>query len=55
MVVEGITTSKAAYNLARKIDVSTPIIDEAYRVLFEGKGAKKAVEDLMMRDKRYET
>lgn len=54
MVVEGITTAKAAYELSKKVNVSMPITTEAYQVLFEGKKSKQAVVDLMMRDKRHE-
>jgi glycerol-3-phosphate dehydrogenase (NAD(P)+) len=54
MVVEGITTAKAAYELAKKVNVSMPITTEAYKVLFEDKNAKQAVVDLMMRDKKHE-
>lgn len=54
MVVEGITTTKAAYELAKKMNVSMPITNEAYRVLFEGKDARLAVADLMGRDKKHE-
>ncbi|MDP4181896.1 MAG: NAD(P)H-dependent glycerol-3-phosphate dehydrogenase [Bacillota bacterium] len=55
MVVEGVTTTKAAYHLAKKLDVEMPITTQAREVLFNGKNAKKAVVDLMMRDKKYET
>lgn len=54
MVVEGVTTTKAAYEIAKKENVSMPITFEAYDVLFKGKDAKMAVVDLMMRDKKNE-
>ena len=54
MVVEGITTTIAAYDLAKREDVSMPITTEAFNVLFNGKNARKAVVDLMMRDKKHE-
>jgi len=54
MVVEGVVTTKAAYELAMKKDVVMPITTEAYNVLFKGKNAKQAVADLMMRDKKNE-
>ena len=31
-----------------------PIVEEINKVLFEGKSAKEAVEDLMLRDPRIE-
>lgn len=54
MVVEGVTTTRAAYTLAMKNDISMPITTEAYRVLFEGKNPRQAVGELMMRDKKHE-
>jgi glycerol-3-phosphate dehydrogenase (NAD(P)+) len=54
MVVEGVTTTKAAYRLARMVDVEMPITNEAYKILFEGKNARQAVLDLMTRDKKGE-
>lgn len=54
MVVEGVTTTKAAFELAQKKGVTMPITTEAYNVLFNGKNAKQAVVDLMMRDKKNE-
>jgi len=54
MVVEGVTTTKAAYQLAKKLNVSMPITSQAYEVLFNGKDVLQAVSDLMMRDKKCE-
>ena len=52
MVVEGVYSAKAARSLAKKYNVSMPIVEEVNQVLFEGKPAKEAVADLMLRDKR---
>ena len=54
MVVEGIKTTKAAYNLAQKLGIEMPITFEAYEVLFNNKNPREAVDDLMTRDKTYE-
>ena len=54
MVVEGVYSAKAARSLAKKYNVSMPIVEEVNQVLFEGKPAKEAVADLMLRDKRIE-
>lgn len=54
MVVEGVTTTNAAYQLAKKRNVVMPITFEAYEVLFNAKDAKSAVNDLMMRNKKDE-
>jgi glycerol-3-phosphate dehydrogenase (NAD(P)+) len=54
MVVEGVKTTKAAYELSRALNVTMPITEELYLVLFEGKSPKAAVEDLMGRDRTQE-
>lgn len=54
MVVEGVNTIGAAYNLSKKYDVSMPITSESYKILFEGKDPKHAVIDLMTRSKTAE-
>lgn len=55
MVVEGISATRAAKELADKYKVSMPIIQEAYKILFKGKECKKAVYDLMTRSRKHET
>jgi len=55
MVVEGINTCSAAKQLADKMSVEMPIINQAYAVLYEGKPAKDATLSLMGRDKRHES
>ena len=54
MVVEGVRTTKAAYQLANKYNVKMPIAMALYGVLFKGVNVRDAVEDLMSRDKRSE-
>ena len=54
MVVEGVKTTKAAYHLAKRYNVSMPITSELFRVLFEDKHSNHAVEDLMGRVKTHE-
>lgn len=54
MVVEGVRTTKAAYELSRKYNVKMPITEEIYGVLYEGKDVKYSVFNLMMRDKKHE-
>lgn len=54
MVVEGVRTTKAAYQLAQKYDVSMPITTALYQVLFENKDPKDAVDELMHRLKKRE-
>ncbi|MGG3801072.1 NAD(P)H-dependent glycerol-3-phosphate dehydrogenase [Metabacillus fastidiosus] len=54
MVVEGVRTTKAAYQLAEKYDVQMPITEALYNVLFNGKKAKEVVDSLMARVKTHE-
>jgi glycerol-3-phosphate dehydrogenase (NAD(P)+) len=53
-VAEGYPTSRSAYQLARKHSVVTPVIDEVYAMLYEGKNVAQAVRDLMSRDLKPE-
>ncbi len=48
-LAEGYPTARSAHRLAREKQVATPIIDEVHALLYEGKEAKKAVRDLIMR------
>ena len=50
MVVEGVYSAKAGLKLAKKYDISMPIVAEVNAVLFDGKPAKEAVNELMMRE-----
>jgi glycerol-3-phosphate dehydrogenase (NAD(P)+) len=53
-VAEGVKTARAARDLAKKYDVEMPIVDEVYRLLYEGKDPKKAAKDLMNRELKEE-
>ena len=54
MVVEGVRTTKAAYQLAKKYEVNMPITEALYHVLFDGQDVKGAVDQLMGRTKTNE-
>ncbi len=54
MVAEGVPTAKSAYECARKFDVETPIIDQVYAVLYEGKPPAQGLQDLLGRDQKAE-
>ncbi|MGP4078333.1 NAD(P)H-dependent glycerol-3-phosphate dehydrogenase [Pseudalkalibacillus sp. R45] len=54
MVVEGVRTTKAAYQLAQKEGVEMPITNELYQVLFDSKTPKEAVDSLMRRSRTHE-
>jgi glycerol-3-phosphate dehydrogenase (NAD(P)+) len=53
-VAEGYPTARSAYQLARKHGVVTPITDEVYAMLYEGKNVAQTVRDLMSRDLKPE-
>jgi glycerol-3-phosphate dehydrogenase (NAD(P)+) len=53
-VAEGHPAARAAHVLARKHGVETPIIDQVYAMLYEGKNVARAVHDLMSRDSKAE-
>lgn len=54
MVVEGVRTTKAAFQLAKKYNVAMPITEQLYEVLFNDKHPKAAVDNLMIRMKKPE-
>lgn len=54
MVAEGVKTAESARALAERLDVDMPITDQVYRVIYEDKPAKEALEWLMTRPMREE-
>lgn len=54
MVAEGVTTADSARELARAHKIEMPIVEETYRILFEGKDPKAATYDLMTRNPKSE-
>lgn len=54
MVVEGVRTTKAAYQFAKDQQVEMPITTGIYDILFNDKNPKDVVESLMNRNKREE-
>lgn len=54
MVVEGVRTTKAAYQLSKLHKVPMPITSALYAVLFEKVDPKQAVDQLMDRVKKHE-
>lgn len=55
MVAEGVKTTLSAYQLAEKLGVEVPIIEQMYLILYQNKSPRQAVTDLMLRDLRAET
>lgn len=53
-VAEGVSTTKAALQLAARHNVELPITEQLSYVLFEGLDPRKAVPELMMRDPKDE-
>ena len=53
-VAEGYPTARAAWRLARKHGVQTPIIDTVYAMLYEGKDLRQALVDLIGRSSKAE-
>jgi glycerol-3-phosphate dehydrogenase (NAD(P)+) len=54
MVVEGVKTTKSAWQLAQRHRVEMPITREIYATLYEGKSPKAALRDLMSREAKPE-
>jgi len=54
MVAEGVPTTKSAYECARKLHIETPIIDQIHALLYEGKSAAQAMQELLGRDQKPE-
>jgi glycerol-3-phosphate dehydrogenase (NAD(P)+) len=55
MVAEGVKTSIAAYELAKKFGVDMPIINQVYEILYDGKDPRTAVRELMTRELKKES
>ena len=53
-VAEGYPTARSTHELGRKHKIVTPIIDEVYAMLYEGKDVRKAVQDLTARVSKAE-
>ena len=47
MIIEGISTTKAAYELAQELDVYMPITQAIYQVIYEGKEIREAINFMM--------
>lgn len=54
MVVEGMYTAEAAYELAKKYDVEMPIVEGIYEIISKNVSPKEIVKQLMLRDKKME-
>ncbi|SDY41569.1 NAD(P)H-dependent glycerol-3-phosphate dehydrogenase [Tindallia californiensis] len=54
MVVEGVSTAQAVYELGKKYQIDLPITSAIYQVLYENKNVEEAVLHLMTRSKKNE-
>ena len=54
MVAEGVPTVKAVYTKAQELNVSMPIVEAVYKVLYEDEKAAVMVRELMSRDLKEE-
>jgi glycerol-3-phosphate dehydrogenase (NAD(P)+) len=54
MVVEGVTTTRAAYQLARSLQVEMPITFTTHQILYEGISPRNGVGQLMERMRTHE-
>lgn len=54
-VVEGYYAAKAAYELGKAKGVDMPIMEAAYKVLYEGASAREEVQSLLVRSRKAES
>lgn len=54
MVAEGVKTTKSAYDLARKLQIEVPIIEQVYNIIYLAKNCSEAVRDLLGRELKVE-
>jgi glycerol-3-phosphate dehydrogenase (NAD(P)+) len=54
MVAEGIKTTLSAYELAKKMDIEMPILEQIYMILYRNKSCQEAVRDLLQRELKVE-
>jgi len=55
MIAEGVKTTLSAFQLAQKLNVDVPIIEQMYQILYQNKDPRQAVSDLMLRDLKPES
>ncbi|EMG6784394.1 NAD(P)H-dependent glycerol-3-phosphate dehydrogenase [Vibrio cholerae] len=53
-VVEGYRNTKEVWMLAKRMGVEMPIVEQIYQVLYQGKDARLAAQELLARDKKME-
>nr|MDQ3389368.1 glycerol-3-phosphate dehydrogenase [Gemmatimonadota bacterium] len=53
-IAEGVRTAQSAHQLARKMEIEMPIVEEVHALLFEHRAPRDAVEALMLREPKPE-
>ncbi len=54
-VVEGVKAARAVHEVAERLGIEMPIVDQVYRILYEGLTPRAAVEALMTRELKPES
>ncbi|MEJ2274049.1 MAG: NAD(P)-dependent glycerol-3-phosphate dehydrogenase [Woeseiaceae bacterium] len=54
-VVEGVKAAKAVHEVAEELGIEMPIVNQVYRILYEGLSPREAVETLMRRELKPES
>jgi len=54
MVAEGVKTTQSGYDLARRLEVDMPILEQVYLILYKDKDCSAAVMDLLNREMKIE-
>jgi len=55
MVAEGVSTTRAALQLARREGVEMPIVEQMHGILFAGQAPRRALDELLARELRRES
>jgi len=54
MVAEGVKTTRSVYDLAKRLHVDMPILEQVYQILYKEKDCSDAVMDLLTRELKIE-
>lgn len=54
MVAEGVPTTRSGHEQAHRTGVQTPVLDQVYAVLYEGRAPADALRELLLRDPKPE-
>jgi glycerol-3-phosphate dehydrogenase (NAD(P)+) len=54
MVAEGIKTTRSVFELAQKMGIEMPILEQVYKIIYEDKNCAEAVNDLLKRELKVE-